>query len=449
MRVAIAAMLMVVAALLPATGYARNEYYIEVGADEKKDAGEQWKLLVRNHKDLLGKLKYYPKQVMDGDTVIATRIQAGPFASKAKAQKTCTALFEKKIPCFVLEGLSDGPPPSSVISLSDKMSPRTQKVVSLPWLAAEAPPPAPAPEEQSSWVPDMPDMPWDSDKKETKEAKPAEEKPAAGGKVEVAEAIRVPLSDSNEPAPLAVIHDQPVTVESLPQEEVKHHEDLEPPVPAATAASGWINIESFDDEDAATRFWQKVRKKSAAATSSLRVRIVRSLIGRGSNAVLAVGPFAGQYEADSFCHDAIWELDNGLRCSFTDKPQAASAPAPETQAAVASHSDAYAERRKQFRRPINNPGASEPVVLSSRLYWLQVLTAPSEMEALQKWEQVRTDNSDLLEGMRSSVSASLTDKTSYVVRIGPMTDNGKAIALCDKLHERGVQCRVLLFSASH
>ena len=70
------------------------------------------------------------------------------------------------------------------------------------------------------------------------------------------------------------------------------HEELQHTIQSGETM-GWITVESFDDEETATRFWQKVRKKSKTDTSALRVRVVRSLLGRESNAVLAVGPFAG------------------------------------------------------------------------------------------------------------------------------------------------------------
>jgi len=82
----------------------------------------------------------------------------------------------------------------------------------------------------------------------------------------------------------------------------------------------------------------------------------------------------------------------------------------------------------------------------SKQYWVQVVSASNQLEALHQWETMKTSNSDLLNGMRSSVSTSATDKSAYVVRVGPIVNNDDAIKFCTKLQGRGIECRVLLYS---
>ena len=150
-----------------------------------------------------------------------------------------------------------------------------------------------------------------------------------------------------------------------------------------------------------------------------------------STASLAVGPFADSAEAAAFC-ESIQAKERGLSCHYEGAPTA-----------KPTHGDAYNNRRiAEARKHLQeNPPADVP----SKQYWVQVLSAPNQLDALHQWEEMKAGNSDLLNGMRSSVSAS-ADHSAYVVRVGPVATNDDAIAFCTKLQGRGIKCRVLLYS---
>jgi len=403
-RIAIALLVAACVALPAAYSIAaEEEYYIELGGDVAKgDAAKEWQALAAKHKRLQH-LKFYPKAVIESGREVATRLQAGPIAGKGNAQKICTALFAQNIPCFVIEGVGAAPP-TSVISMAEK----EKEASALPWQpAAEKPASAAVSEEKP--------LPWRS------------------GNVEVAEAIRVPLSDSLMPSR------PPVSVRTLAAPASSR------PAANAEAAdgnnSGWLNVEAFPDENSASAFWQHVRESVPEKAAGLRVRIVTPAVSRDQPQVtLNVGPFAGRNDAYAFCRDGIQAMDKNLHCRFdtTETAGVATSVTPRYQ-----HGDAYAARRQALAV---GRSAAFPA-LPGKLYWVQVLSAGSQLEALRAWEDLKTANQDILEGRRSSVSASLADKTRYVVRVGPLTGDDDAMSLCAALKVRGVDCQVLLYTS--
>lgn len=173
-------------------------------------------------------------------------------------------------------------------------------------------------------------------------------------------------------------------------------------------------------------------------SANLHVRVMKPMMSQTqSTASLAVGPFADSAKASAFC-DSIQARDRGLYCHYEGS-------AVGTQHAQLSHGEAYSNRRKaEARKHLQqNPQAAAP----SKQYWVQVVSASNQMEALHQWEEMKANNSDLLNGMRSSVSPSATDHSVYVVRVGPVANNDDAIQFCTKLQARSIDCRVLLYSA--
>ena len=163
---------------LAAVSYAADGFYLEIGKQGTANyANAQWKDLSEKYKKILGELTFYPKSVtnQNGETVHV--IQAGVIADKHKAQKICGQLFAKNIPCFVIEGIEDSPP-----AMSQNISKVSGGMIavdnSLPWISE-----APKVLGQIS-VPTAPIVP-----KEPQINKKVE------GKVDVAQAIPVPLDD--------------------------------------------------------------------------------------------------------------------------------------------------------------------------------------------------------------------------------------------------------------
>lgn len=395
-----------------ASSFADNAYFIELGNDaSESDAAKQWDDLAHKHKAMLGHLKYYPKTI--GSTA-NVRMQAGPIADKDKAQKICSRLFKENVACFVIEGVGDAPP-KSVMNLSEESMAKPVKVVQLPWLSGsdvqppQAPPPLPpAPEVIAS----MPD----------EQVKPQLEPSNRQADVQVAEAIRVPLTQSEDQQQNAE-----VTVKSLP--------DLKPSFASAhggdekyadesdNSGAGWLSVAAFPNEEIASSFWEDVRHSASKQAKKLHVRVLRPLLASGrSHVSLNVGPFASSSEAYDFCRQGIQAKERGLTCSFTS--------------ALPGDEASHAERH----RPTENP--------VSMSYWIQIGAAQSQEEALQQLEEINAKNEDLIKGLRSSVAPSSTDAGSYIVRVGPVINHDEAIQSCAKMQDRGIDCRVIPFPAT-
>ena len=413
-------LLLAAAALIPAAAFADELYYIEVGGDvSQDDAAKQWQELAAKHKALLKDMTLYPKAIIKNGAPVAVRIQAGPLSDKGRAQKICRRLFAENTPCFVIEGLSAAPP-SALASMSEQMK-NPAPVMPMPWtVASESPPLAPSALEASSSPPSPVETPAAAS-----ETEPAQENNAEAN-VEVAEAIRVPLSEETmRPA-------STVVVQSLPEPAHKEHKK---------DVIGWLNVEPFLSADNALAFWQDVRHAMPEKAAGLGVHILRPLASREPLITrLNVGPFPSYEDATAFCRTAIQAVDKNLACRFE-----AGEPLPPiaSTAAVApvvhnSHGAAYETRRRLFAH--NETPQAVPV---SDEYWVQVISSTNEMDALKQWEEVKMANTDILDGLRSSVSSSLMDK-HYVVRIGPLTGNQDADSLCAALENRDVACSVLL-----
>jgi len=424
----------VMLAMQAAPGFADDEtYYIELGGNlPDSDAQKEWETLSAKYKRELGGLKYYPKKVLEAGTHVTTRIQAGPVANQARAEKICSRMFAHDVPCFVIEEAS-GTPPSMVISLAETSEEQPVGSASMPWQAAPAPPPAPA-EIAASPPPAV--LPWRARPNETMAV---DANAHTQAKVEVAEAVRVPLSDTR------VMANAPVSESPLPS--------LTPPA-AATASmtddrhvvSGWLNVASFPDEDMALAFWQGVRTTVPRETAGLHVRIMKPLIStEQQDTSLNIGPFDNREAADAFCRSGVLSINPNLRCRFGTIESAQTQPAASSLRYA--HADDYEARRRavaEHRREAGlssaNPGS---MARNEKTFWVQVVSADSEMDALRQWEGIRTGNADLLKGKRGSVSARRGDANDYAVRVGPLADKDEAITLCHALKDRKIDCSVL------
>ena len=414
---------------------ADTSFYIEIGKDlSKEESQKKWDELAGKFKTL-SKLHYYPKHLVDVDESADTRIQAGPIDSKDKAQKVCSRLFKAGVPCFVIEGL-DGAPPSAAINISEGSA----KVIQLPWLKSADVAPAPAaPIQQLPVKGDEPEKAEAPKKKapEPKEEAKAEEEPKQDeakqeerqADVKVEEAIRVPLSQTeNMPAEAAV------KVKSLPEIKDGRGGDSKYADESADSGSGWLIVESFPSEDIATSFWEEVRHSSKAA-KKLRVRIIGPATSHSASITsLNVGAFASSAEAYNFCREGIQARARGLTCRFS-----LSEPGLDTYLS-APKSSSSTDRHK----PSENP----PPAAMIKQYWLQLGTAPSQEEAVQLWNDIRSKNGDLVDGMRNSISASAHDQNTFVVRVGPLDTPADATAACGRMQERGIDCKVVPYLAA-
>jgi len=407
--------------------FAAGSYYVELGQDASAEAtAKQWNALVQTHKALLSGLHFFPKTVMESGSEATTRIQAGPIDTKDKAQKICTRMFKENVSCFVIEGLGDAPPPTKIMNMASESLAHPVKVLQLPWLpGSEVAPPAP--------VAEVPAAAPAVEPKDLQEIKPLTEAPVEEKKaqVHVAEAIRVPLTQEDDQQKNAK-----VVVDELPAIQPtfsdSHGGDTKYADESADSGPGWLVVESFPAEEIATSFWEEVRHGAPKEVKKLRIRIVRPLSATGhAKASLNIGPFASSSEAYDFCRKSVQASARGLTCRFL--------------AGDPGKDEPEAPRHRLPEKPVSVDKSVDAAASTARKYWIQVASAASQGDALQEWENVKSENDDIVHGLRNSVSVSAQDKNTYVVRLGPMDDHDEAIHACAQLQGRGVDCEVVLY----
>lgn len=491
-KIVLGATSMIVATSFISSVYAaEQEYFVELGDDlNKAEVAAVWNGMKKAHKRELSKLNLYPKDVFQGGQIIASRIQAGPIDKKTRAHKICKKLFSRDVPCFVIEGVKDLPP-SAMVNISETGMTQSGQFSQLPWLRStdtdteqrvvrveSAPAVAETPFIRLPWLEDEPEIasarkvPEENIEAvkidpEKMDRKALEELVKREANVEVAEAIRVPLSNNNTVKPSASI-----SVSSLPQ--------LSPAAGSASRAiagsaagsinsgAGWLQVSSFVNEEIASSLWNEVRMSMPKETKDLNSRI-RSGVGKSSEkAQLSIGPFAHSASAIAFCNERLQAKDRGLSCDFTPNDsgmannQMLSLDNSRSQAYQARRTPQQQASRSQRRRPpqqsasarqrpAQNLAALKPAaggVMASNQYWVQVVTANSQLDALEKWEVVKARHGEVIGGLRSSVSTAANDSSTFVVRVGPIANNDDAIRVCSQLQQRNVSCRVLLYTTA-
>lgn len=429
---------------------AQGEFFVEIGNDvARENAQAEWDALVARHK-MLGRLTLYPKDVLQDNRPVTTRLQAGPISSKTAALKICNRLFAADVPCFVIEGVSSVPP-AAMMRLNQNMNQNMHQSGalaadgSLPWLSARAEVvEAPKVKGEDTAIDGSARgavaLPWLSGERKAAEAGEGSKQ----AQVQVAEAIRVPLTETQ------TLEDA-IRVRALPELKpsfgVRPLSDESQEMGSVSSGAGWLDVGYFVNEEIASSLWEEVRSANRKQAKTLNMRLATPAM-KDDKVTLSVGPFASSAEAYQFCRSGLQAGERGLSCRFSVNDAGA---ARGKLLALNAHSDAYAERGR--RRPKENPtleaaqaGKLAPAAGPAKQYWVQVVTADSQMKALKAWEQVKADNSEVLGQLRSSVSASATDKHSYVVRVGPIAENDDAIRVCSQLQKRQVECRVLLYS---
>jgi hypothetical protein len=429
---------MLSASALAVKAYAAETYYIEVGKPSSvEEVHEEWSRLTAKYKSLLGKLNFYPKASINQQGETTNTIQAGPIREKARAQKICNRLFSNNTPCFVIEGIEKKPPTMS-IRVSQAATQSGDNV--FPWHVNDAPP------EQQVPVP------------------PRAKGKRAEAKVDVAEAIAVPLSNypdnammDNRPAPEPeIIQDsQPRAslVRNFSQQEFSSME------------SGALVINGFSGEEQANSFWNYVNTEFPDMVNGLRVRIQRPLLASNKSAAqIKIYPFASGAAAQAFCGQAVNGFGIALECHYeASNAQQASSAANNNSSVNAgfedresAHASAYEQRRQYQRRRVpagnarvlNVPRHESAIEIQElpeqgKTYWAQVAIAESKGEATHRWNDIKKKNAAALKNVNSKLATSSSAYAKYSMRLGPFDNENNANELCDKLQARGVDCLVV------
>ncbi len=424
---------MLSASALIAKVYAAETYYIEVGKPSSiEEIHEEWSDLTKKYRSLLGKLNFYPKATISQEGETTNTIQAGPIREKARAQKICNKLFSNNTPCFVIEGIENKPPTMS-IRVSQAATQPGDTV--FPWHVNDAPPEQPAP------------------------SSPRANGRKSEAKVDVAEAIAVPLSNHADtamndnrpvPEPEIIQDDQPQSanlVRNFSQQEF------------ASMESGALVVNGFSSEEQASSFWNYVNSEFPDMVNGLRVRIQRPMLAsNGRAAQIKIHPFASGAAAQAFCNQAVNGFGISLECHYeASNPQASSNSSNNNfENDESAHTSAYAQRR-QFQRRV--PAGQNARVLDvprhqsaieiqelpeqGKIYWAQVAIAESKGEATHRWNDIKKKNAAALKGVNSKLSVSSSAYAKYSMRLGSFENENDANSLCDKLQARGVDCLVV------
>ncbi len=415
-----------------ANSYAADSYYIEIGKPSSvEETHEQWRDLSAKYKSTLGKLKLFPKAVVNSQGENTNTIQAGPIAEKNKAQKICNLLFKADIPCFVIEGIEKAPPTMSIgMSQAVNQEAGQSFVISKEELNNDI--------GAAPTVAESPAVEPDNTQVSVHDVTGREQ--VENAEVDVAQAIPVPLtSDKNEEI-------KPVFSEEKTEAHLVVFNSDKP---------GRIIIETFSSEGAANKFWNYVNDNSPKLAKDLWVRVQRNLSASGNSGVqISVGVFADGDAAANFCNTTINAYDSRLRCRYEEsREQAIKEETPPEERFSSNnykHGNAYEERRRLLvrkvpsgQRALSRKRFVQPSDDSDKKFWAQIVIADSKAEATNRLEEIKNTNKDLVGDVGSSILSSISSHAKYTVRLGPIASEDEANTLCDNLQLRGVDCLLI------
>lgn len=243
----------------------------------------------------------------------------------------------------------------------------------------------------------------------------------ANSDVEVAEAIRVPLSLQDNPP---VLMHKPVGYGGLPSQ----------PTYKTTV---WVQLGNFSSKEDAMGFWRDVNYQHPDLLSMLRVRVVSPWQPRHSTprTTLRLGPITNPDDMKAICK--IAEAKQLLCTSVNDI--GSSAPANAPRARRTESWDQY-EHRASAYRPAYQPG--QP----GGMFWVQLGAFSDVGEAQSRWSEMLSVHGDLLGRMQPQISypaLSSSAQSVFHLRTGPFVNRPAAENLCDSLKSRRMGCIVV------
>lgn len=259
---------------------------------------------------------------------------------------------------------------------------------------------------------------------------PAPQIPAATGDadavdVEVAEAIRVPVSFGRA---MPVPAQKPVGYGGFPSQ-------------ASRQPTLWVQLAHFIDKDAAIAYWREVSYGNPELARLLRVKVIspwkRNRYSTPKTS-LRIGPFASRGDINNLCSLAAQqELNCTLVSEVGSSTAANSYTAPRIRTAPANRHD----RIKAVGRGYGRPG-TQP----SGMYWVQLGAFGQVSDAQDRWNELKSVHANLLEHMQPQVSYPVLSSGAQPVfhlRTGPFVNRVSANGLCDKLQARHLGCVVI------
>lgn len=369
----------------------------------------------------------------------AEKSEAAPPAGEqelASAETPPKLVEEKELPAVKEPEAAAAPVPGA----TDENIKKVTTAGDLPWL--HKPEAAPAPQEEAAA----------ESKLEEAEAKPIDTSPrpappAPKGRVDVAEAIPVPLSNDTVPTK-AKEEQKEVEAPPPPARMTRYH----PPLHVPDAA--WLQIAGFVSEQDAYSFFEAL-SKHLDDHGSLRVRITQHMHLRhqSAQAELDIGPVENDKVAD-ICSFASG-YDATLHCGRNEATLAEAdvSHAELTRAAESSgsyippvHSRPHTmSSTKVESLPSASPSAGYPSTPPSA-YYVQLSSWPNKSQALRHWEKLKAAHHELAgqqADIRPPARSSLNARPTVRLRVGPFDEREEAEHLCGKLKKHHVSCLVV------
>lgn len=345
-------------------------------------------------------------------------------------------LDESETPAAATQKASAAPTPAPVVETAAPAASNTSAPEAAPAPAPAAP--APAAKKQgffsklfSSSKPAAPALPPAPPVPQTVPA-PAVAQTAPAkvvGNVNVAEAIRVPLTEGGAAATAPVISSQELAPVSNPTPQV--------------GGTYWAQISYFPDEASAHNFYEGFRTAYPNLADGLRMRITRPYASGGNlggRVTLRIGSFASAADIATICSlasqmnlDCISVKDTGMNTAFYNSMErpvegnsAAADPVPTPSAP---------EENSNF---LDAPNHME--------YWVQIGTYNSSEDAWDKWKGIQKADKKIVRGLKAEVAepqASDADNKMYRLRTGPFTHREVAETLCTRLEQHDESCIVV------
>ena len=240
----------------------------------------------------------------------------------------------------------------------------------------------------------------------SKEETPVKLKPLPSGDVEVAEAIRVPLSkDDNTKSHYQI--SQSNTIGGASKEN--------------SSQNYWVQINYFANEAQAQGFYDDFRSANPNLSDGIRMRVTHPYSRNSNKVSLRVGPFISKEDIKSICGIAN---DAGLRCTSVK----------ELVSNIASNTQKEKTLSNEFNKPLSSN------------YYAQLGSFESYDDAIVNWETLRKENKKILGKFKPVIRTPEQNSSNspvYRLQVGPFTNQKTAYSMCDSLWQAGENCLIL------
>ncbi len=258
------------------------------------------------------------------------------------------------------------------------------------------------------------------------DAMPRVENPT-DAKVEVEEAIRVPLSTAAQPEIRADFNATPDA------------ERYGYPSQTLSTANLWAEISYFPNQNAALSYWQTLRERATDLPVGLRIRVTKPFMKYRTTEQMSlrVGPFNSNDAIRSLCKATETEQ---LHCKSIKE-------FGDSSAAKTPSSSRYGSTGRYYQRKHQLESGWKPLGLSSQsTYYIQLGSFSSPVAAQNEWETMKASHEATFAGVSEQIiNPRFSSATSgrYRLRAGPFGSSVSAVNACEQLRRDGIACAVV------